>query len=87
MEDMVQPKIDFELLRQVDVRTVDPDTLVDIRELNIDTSLPKEERMREFVRQVKNPFCFKVGKITVGVSFAGNGVSFEQRMDHYIQTL
>lgn len=87
MEDMVQPKIDFELLRQVDVRTVDPDTLVDIRDLNIDTSLPKEERMQEFVRQVKNPFCFKVGKVTVGVSFSGDGVSFEQRMEHYIQTL
>lgn len=87
MEDMVQPKIDFELLRQADVRTIDPDILVDIRDLNIDTRLPKEERMREFVRQVKNPYCFKVGKVKVGVSFSEGGVSFEQRMEHYIQTL
>ena len=29
-------QVDFEALRQVDVRTVDPDTLVDIKELDID---------------------------------------------------
>lgn len=87
MERIVQQKVDFEALRHVDVRTVDPDTLVDIKDLNIDTSLPKEERMAEYVRQIRNPFCFKVGKVTVGVSYSGDGVSFEQRMEHYIQTL
>ncbi|MEG2520130.1 MAG: hypothetical protein RSA86_02170 [Christensenellaceae bacterium] len=87
MNDTVQPKIDFEMLRQVDVRTVDRDTLVDIRDLDIDTSQPKEERLKAFVQQIKNPYCFKVGKVTVGVSFANNGISFEQRMENYIQTL
>ncbi|QNK42270.1 DUF6870 family protein [Caproicibacter fermentans] len=79
--------IDFDALKKVDVRTVDPDTLVDISKLDIDTTLPKEERMKEFVRQVRNPYCFKVGKISVGVSFSSDGVSFEQRMEHYLHTL
>ena len=80
-------QIDFEELKQVDVRTVDPDTLVDIRTLEIDKTLPREQRMAEFVRQVKNPYCFRVGKVAVSVSYSGDGVTFEQRMEHYLQTL
>ena len=67
--------------------TVDPDTLVDIKELDIDKTLPREQRMAEFVRQVKNPYCFKVGKVAVSVGYSGDGVTFEQRMEHYLQTL
>ena len=80
-------QVDFEALRRVDVRTVDPDTLVDIKELDIDKTLPREQRMAEFVRQVKNPYCFKVGKVAVSVGYSGDGVTFEQRMEHYLQTL
>lgn len=80
-------QVDFEALKQVDVRTVDPDTLVDIRELKIDKDLPREERIAEFVRQVRNPFCFKVGKVAVSVGFSTDGVTFEQRMQQYLQTL
>ena len=80
-------QVDFEALRQVDVRTVDPDTLVDIKELDIDKTLPREQRMAEFVRQVKNPYCFKVGKVAVSVGYAEGGATFEQRMEHYLQTL
>ena len=36
----------LEEMKAVDVRTVDPDTLVDIRDVHIDRSLPKEERIR-----------------------------------------
>lgn len=77
----------IEELMQVDVRTVDPETLVDIRTVKIDKALPVEERQREFVRQIGNPFCFKVGKVAVGVGFAENGPTFEQCMEHYLQTL
>jgi len=87
MDEFDVTQLDFEKLRQVDVRTVDPATLVDIRDIEIDRSLPKEERQREFLKQIKNPYCFRVGKVAVSVSFAQNGVSFEQRMNHYLQAL
>ena len=80
-------QIDFDALRAVDIREVDLDSLVDIREVKIDQTLPREQRMADFIRQVKNPYCFKVGKVAISVSFARNGVSFEQQMGHYLQTL
>ena len=48
----------LEEMRLVDVRTVDRDSLVDVTRVHIDEGLPKEERLKEFVRQVKNPYCF-----------------------------
>ena len=41
--------------------------LVDIRDVHIDSKLPQEERIRSFIRQVKNPYRFKVGDITVNI--------------------
>ena len=34
-------KVDFETLRRMDVRKVDPDTLVDIRGIEINRNLPR----------------------------------------------
>lgn len=47
--------------------------LVDIRDVKVDRSLPVEERIRSYVEQVKNPYCFRVGDVKVHVSFASNG--------------
>ena len=51
--------------------------LVDIRDVSVDQSLPKEEHIAEFIRQIKNPYCFRCGKFTVRAQFADNGVSLE----------
>lgn len=47
--------------------------LVDIRDVRVDRSLPVEDRIRSYVEQVKNPYCFRVGDVKVRVSFASNG--------------
>ena len=41
--------------------------LVDIRDVVIDKSLPLEERVRSYVEQIKDPYCFKVGDVVVRV--------------------
>ena len=51
--------------------------LADIRDVSVDQTLPKEERIAEFLRQIKNPYCFRCGKLTVRTQFADNGVSLE----------
>lgn len=56
------------------------DGLVDIRSVSVSKELPKEERTAEFVRQIKNPYCFKCGGFTVRVRFASTGVTIEERL-------
>lgn len=51
--------------------------LADIRDVSVDQSLTKEERIAEFLRQIKNPYCFRCGKFTVRAQYAQNGVSLE----------
>ncbi len=51
--------------------------LIDIRTVTVDKSLPKEERIADFVRQIKNPYCFRCGDFVVNASFARNGATLE----------
>ena len=45
-------------------------SLVDIRDVAIDETLPIEERMKSYVEQIKNPYMFRVGDTIVRVSYA-----------------
>ena len=55
--------------------TADMSGLVDIRDVKVDRSLPVEDRIRSYVEQVKDPYCFRVGDVKVRVSFASNGTT------------
>ena len=63
----------FEELQSVDTRAVKPDDVVDIQQIKIDDGLSQQEKRREFIRQVKNCFCFRVGKVIVKASYSGTG--------------
>lgn len=52
--------------------------LADIREVSVDPKLPKDERIAEFLRQIKNPYCFKCGKFTVHARYTPDGPSLEE---------
>ena len=80
MEDLAQ-------MRKVDVRTVDREGLADIGTVQIDSTLPREERFADFLRQIKNPYCYRCGKIVVKVSFADTDATLEDRLEHYLATL
>ena len=51
--------------------------LVDIKDVCVDKTLPKEKRIEEYVKQIKDPYRFRCGKFTVSVSFSDNGLSLE----------
>ena len=59
----------IEATQNVDIRTVDPTGLRDIREVKVNTDLPKRERIMDFIRQIGNPYCYRHGKYVVKVSF------------------
>jgi len=77
----------LEEMKSVDVRTVDRDSLVNVTQVHIDEGLTKEERLKEFVRQVKNPYCFRVGDVVVKNVYSGDGVSLRERFEQYAGTL
>ena len=66
---MFESKHTLEQQRNSDIMSCDPNLLVDLREVEIDTSLPVHKRMEQFLRQVGNPYLFRVDGIVVKASF------------------
>lgn len=58
-------------MAQVDVKTVDPAELVEIENVKISRDLSQEDRVLDYIRQIKNPYCYLYHGIIVKVSFAG----------------
>ena len=61
--------------------------LVDIRDVVIDKSLTLEERVKSYVEQIKDPYCFKVGDVVVRVSYVGKDKSLTDSFTSMIASM
>lgn len=77
----------IEQMQNIDIRTVDPSTLVDATQIHIDDTLTGEERVREYIRQVKNPFCYRVGDVVVKNIYSNDGVSLQERFEQFARSI
>jgi hypothetical protein len=84
---MTENASNIDAMRDVDVRTVDRASLVDLRDVPINTELSRQERLSDYIKRIRNPFCYKYGNIVVKESFANNGRSIEDCLEQYIGTL
>lgn len=73
-------KLDYDQMKQIDIRTVDVNTLVDIEKIEIDKTLSKEERISDFIKKVKNPFCFKCNGMVVKTVYRESGENLEDKL-------
>ncbi len=79
--------MDLTSMRDIDIKTVDPAALVDIRTVKIDPLLSPQERMIDFIRQVGNPYCYKYKKTIIKVSHKQTEASIEDRIESYLTPL
>lgn len=49
--------------------------LVDIRDVKLDSSMGQAERVKSFLKQIKNPYCFRVGDVVVNVAYTKGGAT------------
>ena len=77
---------ELKAMQEVDVRTVNREALRDIRDVEINASLPKGERILDFIRQIGNPYCYRHGDYVVKISFTDTDVTLEERMLSYIRS-
>jgi len=79
--------LDLEAMRAVDIRTADPAALTDIRDVTVSKALPQRERLMDYIRQVKNPYLYKCGKMVVKVSFTETEATLEDKLESYLLSL
>lgn len=76
---------DHEMLRKADITACNADELVDLRKVTVDTEKPSGERTDDYIRQVKNPYLFRIDSTVVKVEF-GNGKDFSEILtDAFLQ--
>lgn len=59
---------------------IDRKKLVDVRKVKIDIDLPVEERIKSYLEQIGNPYCFLCDGIVVQVAFAETEATIEDRI-------
>jgi len=77
----------LEEMKNIDLLTVDPSTLTEYSSVKVNTSLPKEEQIMDYFKQIKNPYCFKVGKAVVKISYADTEATMEDCLERYLLSL
>lgn len=77
----------IDAMKNIDLNTVDPNELVDLRDVLVDGNLSRADQIRSFLEQIKNPYCYRVGKMVVKVSFIETETTIEDRLEHYIRGL
>ena len=75
----------IESMKQISIKECDKEQLVDLSSIEIDGARSKQERMTDYLRQVKNPYYFKVGDVAVRLAFDEDGRSFQECMEELVQ--
>lgn len=73
--------------KELDIRTVNRNSLKDINNVKIDPNLTKQERIKSYVEQIGNPYCYLDGDVIVGISYADTDVTLEDRLKAYVSGL
>lgn len=71
----------------VDVRTVDINTLTDLRDIVIDTKAPVEKKLASFAGQTRNLYVNRIGDYVVKVCYQKEGATIDEKMEEYIRRL
>ena len=73
----------LEEMKNINPVTVNPDTLVDIATVEVDRSLSRAEQMKQFLKQIKNPYLYKCNGIIVKIAYANTSQTIEDCVEHY----
>jgi len=76
-----------EMMKSVDPKTVDRNALIQRSSVRLDPAASREERLRDFIQQIKNPYCYLDGKTVVKITFANTATTIEDCLENYLRGL
>lgn len=74
---------ELEEMKKVDPRTVDRSKLVQRKDVKVRSKGTKQERIMDYIEQIKNPYCYLEGKTVVKISFAETDRTIEDCFHAY----
>lgn len=76
--------LSIEEMKNVDVRTVQREELTDIREVEISKTKKREGQVKDYLEQIKNPYCYRYGEYIVKIGFEDTTVTLTERLQELI---
>jgi hypothetical protein len=74
---------ELEVMSQQNIETMNRNELAELSAIHIRQDLSHEEKILNFLEQIKNPYCFLCGDVPVRVCFADNGPKLGQTLENY----
>lgn len=78
---------EYRALLDTDFEDVKIEDMRDLHSIRIDRDLPREERKKQYLKQVANPYMVRVGNVKVKVRFAADGVTFEEAFENMLMVI
>jgi hypothetical protein len=70
--------LNIEIMKNVPIERVSRTDLVDIETVSVGSDFKEIGRIAEYVRQIRNPYCFIAGKHIIKARYAEHGPSIEE---------
>ena len=71
-------------LKNIPINNCKPDELIDITSIEINTATDINNRILQYIKDVKNPYLFKVGDTVVHVKFSQEKASLYEKFAELI---
>ena len=71
----------------VELKDIDLTTLVDIQDVKINEELSQNDRVADFIKQIKNPYCYRHGDYIVRIKFSDSDVTLADRLKEIIDNM
>ena len=74
-------------MKKISTGSVNRDALKDIRDIEIDTTKPCDERIKQYIKQTGNPYCYLDDGVVVEIGYADTQVSLHDRLLSYVSNI
>ena len=75
------------ILGELNEKNIEYEALKSIEKICIDPSKTVEARLRTFLEEIENPYCFLCGNTPVRICFLDEGVDLRRRLLNYFTGL
>ena len=72
-------------MRNMSFDDINPDEVADIKDLDVDVTKPKREKILSVLESGRNPYFIKSGNILVKIGFASTNRTIEEALESLVQ--
>jgi len=76
---------ELQKLRQERLDDVDINTLTDLKNISVDTSISKEKRVEKLLASGINPYLFRVGDMKIKVVYSNTGKTLSDIIENLVE--